>query len=114
MTQPVTDKMIEAAWRVVQDGPTLPNDYAVFQAGYKAALAHQDGEDAWRPIEEAPSDGTVVDLWMKDGTRVPECRWYELALVYRTPWLNAFVFPDEATHFRLLPNPPKQKDAQNG
>lgn len=29
----------------------------------------------WQPIENAPKDGTVVDLW--DGSRFSDCHWSE-------------------------------------
>ena len=29
----------------------------------------------WKPISQAPRDGTVVDLWHKDGHRVENVFW---------------------------------------
>jgi hypothetical protein len=29
----------------------------------------------WRPIETAPKDGTVVDMWTKKGTRITNVQW---------------------------------------
>lgn len=29
----------------------------------------------WQSIETAPKDGRSVDLWVRDGGRVPDCKW---------------------------------------
>ena len=31
----------------------------------------------WQPIETAPKDGTVVDLWVRGRGRVTDCVWGE-------------------------------------
>lgn len=35
-------------------------------------------QTAWRPIETAPRDGTIVDLLI-DGQRLPNCYWSDVA-----------------------------------
>lgn len=109
----MTDKAIEAAlcefWANFQGVPTsaLPAMRAAI-AAYEQAM--------WRPIKEAPKDGTRVLLrdnrgvifigeWSeeaqfgecnsKPGWRIFECEdsWYSFAL-------------NDATHYRQLPPPP--------
>ena len=31
--------------------------------------------DIWQPIETAPKDGTVIDLWVSSRRRCPDCFW---------------------------------------
>lgn len=30
---------------------------------------------AWQPIESAPKDGTVIDLWLAEGRRATDAYW---------------------------------------
>ena len=74
----------------------------------------------WRPIEEAPKDGTLVDIWathhvwswkyppsLREG-RIPTCKWDE----ENGHWMGPNKEDDEdtaqhyvATHFMPLPAP---------
>ena len=56
----------------------------------------------WQPIETAPRDGTLVDLWHKDGFRMTEVWWEQ------TDECWSCVMGDESfTHWMQLPEPPK-------
>lgn len=64
----------------------------------------------WQPIETAPKDGTVVDIWAY-GHRLPDVQfcgddttpgWY---FVYDYSELAAF--DGDATHWMPLPDPPE-------
>lgn len=48
-----------------------------YNHGYRAALAAQPlaVPDGWQPIETAPRDGTVIDLWHVGGMRITEQWW---------------------------------------
>lgn len=67
-------------------------------AAYEAAM--------WRPIEEAPKDGTVVLVW--NGRSVQRAYWDKIesawVLLFRTTTRRkpAYASP---THFRPLPKP---------
>lgn len=69
---------------------------------------------SWQPIETAPTDGTVVDLWAND-ERLPDCKWKDENLYgwqqkYQETsdvffWLGSP--PDfNPTHWMLPPKPP--------
>lgn len=74
-------------WGMSSNTPCLvPADsgYAVkFEDYFKleAELAALKGEnesmkrDQWQPIETAPKDGTVIDLWHEEFGRFPGCSW---------------------------------------
>ena len=50
----------------------------------------------WQPIETAPKDGTVIDLWMVDeageGKRIPNAYWVEN---YSDSWT---VYAEDGSH----------------
>ncbi|WPM80874.1 hypothetical protein R5W60_05345 [Brucella pseudintermedia] len=76
--------------------------------------------DGWMPIESAPKDGTVIDLWSDEYGRLTDCYW-GAPMAYEggeTGWVNAHSnewaeSPDEFIHWRPLPLPPV-KGGQNG
>lgn len=42
----------------------------------------------WHPIETAPKDGSLIDLWISEQNyRIPDCRWLE-------PPIRGYVAPD--------------------
>lgn len=49
------------------------------------ALSSQTLADGWLPIETAPKDGSFIDLWHVNNTRVPKCRWFTNSSGY-TAW----------------------------
>lgn len=65
----------------------------------------------WQPIETAPKDGTIIDLWVVEldcddsGFRFADAYWLEGA------WVDDFEEVDEAacriTHWMPRPEPPK-------
>lgn len=59
----------------------------------------------WQPIESAPKDGTVVDLWV-DGGREADCRWRGGAWVTVEDGCVWSVASDP-THWMPLPQPPR-------
>lgn len=105
------------------------NDYRKALDEGRAALASglvQD-EAGWRPIETAPKDGTVIDVWLGDAdvsdldfycqsrTCKRSANWYWSNGKFRpfTGWdlpLTTFVEP---THWIPLPAPPI-RSARNG
>jgi hypothetical protein len=93
-----------------------------YEAGKRAGMQAQR-EAAWQPIETAPKDGTLIDLWCRsffwnaDGERqlsvefrVADARWMD------DGWVNtdgnphdvfdAFHDALQITHWQPLPAPP--------
>lgn len=66
----------------------------------------------WKPIETAPKDGTIVDLWTRIGERWTDCHWN----VDKGDWLRWGLdswggngwqrIVDPLTHWMPLPPPP--------
>jgi hypothetical protein len=70
----------------------------------------EDGR-GWRPIETAPKDGTIIDVWCAcdtlpdGGFRIPEVIWEDR---YDAFFSNeAGVLADDITHWMPLPAPPE-------
>lgn len=77
----------------------------------------------WQPIETAPKNGTLVDLWIINhlgaGQRLLHCRWeqdYEdegrweqLYSETRGCFFTAFDERARATHWMPLPDPPENE-----
>lgn len=82
---------------------------------------------AWLPIETAPRDGTVIDLWV-NGERFADCKWGfpehccgEAGQYCDSEWhgqsegwvvthLNEFLWTDDdPTHWMPLPTPPEDR-----
>lgn len=73
----------------------------------------------WQPIETAPDDGSLVDLWIGN-ERVPNCFYrgeiYGWQFISPTEGgehgfpLDAFFREEEITHWRPLPEPPKASE----
>lgn len=114
-----------------------PEDERDQPAAMRAALAVVREAEGWRPIESAPKDGTVIDLWiegqsdmvdfyaptarfnrktrMREG-RAVEWRWLT-AGPNEAKWrsvggLGYPLSPDVTpTHWRPLPAPPEEAAA---
>jgi hypothetical protein len=66
----------------------------------------------WKPIDEAPKDGTVILLgyvpnWRLD-RRVYEGRWNDEQSTWTA--VNGFIVHNSATHWMPLPQPPKETE----
>lgn len=65
----------------------------------------------WRPISEAPRDGTLIDMWEDDTKeRLPDCMWVNGAWhQFRHPseWMK--IMFGTLTHFIPIPKPPVKK-----
>lgn len=66
----------------------------------------------WQPIETAPKDGTLIDLWL-DGERAPACRFWSYD--GHSYWEQAYaeatdcfapLYDAEPTHWMPIPEPP--------
>lgn len=79
-------------------------------------------EMGWRPIDTAPKDGTVIDLWVdwpdREGGRLANAKWtddhaskgkigFDWIGPDRFP-LAAYVAKPKATHWMPLPSPPQE------
>ena len=64
----------------------------LYDMASRADLAPQ-----WQPIESAPRDGTIIDVWVPGHGR--ECDvWYD----------DGWSFPVIPTHWMPIPAPPKE------
>lgn len=71
----------------------------------------------WQPIETAPMDGTIVDLWVKHHGRRTSCAYEDIThRVLMTPkkvfgWRdtikNLLVRDEDVTHWMPFPEAPK-------
>lgn len=64
-------------------------------------------ESPWRPISEAPKDGTAVLLWTSDG--VVAGRWDDRVKAFKCYF--GMVIYIYGTHFMPLPEPPTDQNA---
>lgn len=116
IAQEISDAMYEIEG--CKAPPTWSED--AFASRLQAALAHQaPGEDAWRPIEEHEGNGLPIMLGRvaSDGLAGMRCSGFlDATGVWRVLYSEGGCteLPFIPTHFRPLPNPPKQEDAQNG
>ncbi len=109
----VTEEQIAAAlsadcndWSVISYLITTDNATAeeVIRAALTAALT-----SIWRPIEEAPRDGTPVDLWSPEhGGRLTNYRFRKITKdnTFFEPVNGGYTCVREPTHFMPLPAPP--------
>lgn len=70
---------------------------------------------AWRPIETAPKDGTLVDLWVvysgQKGIRLFNMQWREWAGAggyWKCKYSELTVSGDVVKNWRPVPEPPGQ------
>jgi hypothetical protein len=61
----------------------------------------------WQPIETAPRDGTVVDLWYR-GERITDYRWVQLSETngFFECVESGYTCVRDATHWQLPPELP--------
>lgn len=82
----------------------------------------------WQPIETAPRDGTVIDLWHDELGRTPDCKWglpehccgeagqycdsewHSLKEDWVSTTFNEMLDDLAYTHWMPLPAPPKEAD----
>ena len=115
VTIPDIEVAWQAYWKSTESCPiseatsAYDTERTGFFVGYRAALEAQ----AWRPIEDAPSARTLVDLWLVGATyawRQPDARWD--AEINDWTWakgrLGQYLAPPRATHFRHHPSPPEE------
>lgn len=91
-----------------------------------AASVVSPPSSGWEPIETAPRDGTVIDLWMvlsdgrgTRGHREADCRWDQAEDApfgwMQTDWEGDSAYVEgiavKATHWRPLPPPPSREGA---
>jgi hypothetical protein len=67
--------------------------------------------NTWLPIEEAPKDGTLIDLWVGD-ERVTDCKWFDTGFkkwewyAGDYDWVSVELWYGTPTHFMPIPGPP--------
>lgn len=89
-----------------------------FDAYAAACIAENASTNSWQPIETAPKDDTLVDLWrpwihsngrVYGGERCTDMRRVELAPdnIFYSPDYSGPSCVRDATHWMLAPEPPK-------
>lgn len=70
--------------------------------------------NAWQPIETAPRDGTIIDIWA-NGERITDCKWisddfycFEDHGDYESywDWFKVSEWHGNPTHWMPVPAPP--------
>ncbi len=80
---------------------------------FEENLLSENKEPEWQSIESAPKDGTVIDIWTKNG-RYTDCKWNPIKNCFQHWWVNDFEsfewtgLPYIATHWMPLSEPPKK------
>lgn len=118
---PDMEEAIEAARRIVfwvdlsGEGPADAWPTTCGDA-IKMARALLSLKEEWRPISEAPKDGTDIDVWISNpdpvvgSLRMPDASWREgkwQSYGEKFGWMPIEKFGARVTHFRPLPSPPK-------
>ena len=107
------EMMSQRAWQ----SPAESVETLVTAKLVNALMSSQEPPDQWRPIHEAPRDGTHVDLYIHGIGRVPDAYW-EQGVAPETlqrvghAWTNkrgVVVGGGSATHWRYPPPPPEPK-----
>ena len=98
-----------------RNGNPIVDDPEDTIVGWMSLPAAPTPPPTWQPIETAPRDGTVIDLWCSHG-RIPCCSW-RVAGNFNgdSAWHNESGFPIEyghpkkiPTHWMPLPEPPRE------
>ena len=71
----------------------------------------------WRPIETAPKDGTIIDLWISQRGRRPGCAWVDnpeieqrIGHCWADECFRVVSLGDYATHWMPLPERPEENN----
>jgi hypothetical protein len=105
-----TDEQIEAAYQAFTAKPVSSDDGGwSLRLALRAALEAADAA-AWRPIAEAPKDGTHLLIGIAGGKYHACDAWYDgfvcdwITRRSGSRWTRVTI---PITHFRPLPSPPK-------
>jgi len=126
----LTEAWIKDFLAALPEQPRYPSgehkyrEVAVADLAALAALALRALEMQWRPISEAPRDGTAIDLWVVDGAasyRLTDCQW--LSDYGETGWASWRQYAEAlhdsgfqileddkvVTHWMPLPTPAEER-----
>lgn len=80
---------------------------------------------SWLPIETAPKDGTVIDMWTRAGNRCVNVRWVfepREGVAHASCIMDGWKHPgdepwgclteDQFTHWQPLPTPPSTEGGE--
>jgi hypothetical protein len=78
------------------------------EVAHAAIAAHKAQSDGWRPISEAPMDGTVVLVFENYSETVGAACYVDGGWFWESDYRYAITHPIRSvTHFQHLPAPPK-------
>ena len=109
----IDERALEAAYQAVSSTPNDSGDGFMFhdpddawRVAYRSIEAYEAAR--WRPIEEAPRDGTWFDLWLETCSHDPlRARWDGIALdIGGMRWIQEGSPPLEGAMFRTITPPP--------
>lgn len=120
--QPVSESgegLVERMARALADIMFKCNDTRIFSIASQAFTQYQQAQsipgvkgEGWRPIDEAPKDGTLVDLWVTRFADHP-VRYTDMGF-RKGEWRDAGGFPlfeNIPTHWQPIPQPPETSNS---
>jgi hypothetical protein len=73
-------------------------------------------KNQWQPIETAPKDDTIIDIWTPNDGRLTNYRRAQLSPtnIFYEPVESGVCCVRDATHWMPIPNPPNDKLTDGG
>jgi hypothetical protein len=102
---------------MVTQGKTMTEANAIANREAQGSFAAPSGSAAaWQPIETAPKDSTIIDIWKPSDGRLTAYRRVELSLdnIFYEPVRSGVCVVRDATHWMPIPEPPNDGTQRPG